>query len=1050
MARLEIVLLGRLRFIADGVSVTESLSARMQNLLAYLALHGVAQRQELAFALWPDTSESQARANLRNLLHRLRQVWPASSDYIASSSHELRWQPSIERTVDVETFSHHLETASAATSDSLALDHLRQALASYQADLYPHCFEDWITSPREKLRQMFLQALIRTVNLCQQMGRSDEALHYAMRLRSEEPLYEPAYLRLIEIYLANENRSAALRTYHDCVAILRTELRLEPGAELQDLYQRVLTHHQPIDAPPTTPNLNFSAPLVGREDEWRRLQDLWQYRAAEPAQPMLVLVSGEAGIGKTRLSEEFLGWAKQSGATTAAAYCYEAGADLAYLPIIAWLRSLDLQPLPPLWRRELARLLPELEDMDLQDAEGVQQLWQQQRLFDAFVQAFAVQSRPMVLLLEDAQWCDHETLAWIRYLTGIRQPQSILLLVTVRTEAPQDHIQEIFHALERSDRAHRLHLSRLNAAQTAALVSLTGMDFSAEQVQALYQDTEGNPLFVLETLRAYVDHMHTEAHLDSASMHLLPKVKSVLTQRLGYLSAGAATVANVAAVIGRQFSYQILFAALDLCENELLDRLDELWQRHVIRQQGTEHYNFSHDKLRQLIYDQMSHARRRALHLRVAQAMAATTDEDPHTAFAVLAYHLEMAGHFDEAVAQYRQAARQARALFAYEDAGSSLQRALVLIPQLPARNLERSAIHEEIGDLLMTASKYPEAEAAFTLALNNLGENHALKRADLLRKQGNAWRGQAFYQESLTYYQLAREQLRQEVPGEGWWRTWLDLHFDLADSLYFLADDEALAHLCDVVDDAVSQHGTPMHEISFYNMRTQLRLRRSRFVPPAENIHDQHKILEIARRLKQPDTLAHALFSNGFNCLWHGEGQQAIAFLTEAADYAEQIAYPYVRVQSLAYLSIAHRLARAAEQVERITRQILAMDPAQVKPSYAGVAHSNLSWLAYQAGDWSAALAHGNQALRHWSDAPYPFRWLAAWILVAVHTRQGAWVSAIEAAKILLDPAEQLLPTDQQQTLQLAIAAWDRGDHPAVHSALLFAIRAAQANRCL
>lgn len=1047
MPRLEIHLLGRPTFTVDGVSVTESLSERMRDLLAYLALHGAAQRQELAFALWPDTSEQQARANLRNLLHRLRQVWPASSDYIASSSNELRWQPSIELTLDLAAFRCHLEKASAAASDSLALDHLRQALASYQADLYPHCFEDWITSPREKLRHLFLQALIKAVNLCQQMGRSDEALHYAMRLRSEEPLYEPGYARLIEIYLSSDNRVAALRTYHDCAEILSTELGLEPGTELQHLYQRALTHHQAPDAPPTTPNLNFAAPLVGREDEWRRLQDLWQSQAAEPAQPMLVLVSGEAGIGKTRLSEEFLGWAKQSGAITAAAYCYLAGADLAYLPMIAWLRSLDLQPLPPLWRRELARLLPELDDMAPQDAEGVQQLWHQQRLFDAFVQAFAVQSRPVVLLLEDAQWCDHETLAWLRYLVGNRLPHSILLLVTVRSEAPQDRIQDLFDALERSNRAHRLHLTRLSAAQTATLVRFTGMHLSAEQVEVLHRDTEGNPLFVMETLRAYVDRMHNQGDLN---IHLLPKIKSVLAQRLGYLSPGAATVANVAAVIGREFSHRILAAAVDLEENDLLDRLDELWQRHVIRQQGSEYYDFSHDRLRQTIYEQMSHARRRALHLRVAQAMAATAAEAPHTAFAVLAYHLEMAGHFDEAVAQYRQAARQARALFAYEDAGSSLQRALVLIPQLPARNLERSAIHEEIGDLLMTASKFANAEAAYTLALNNLDENHALKRADLLRKQGNAWRSQALYQESVAYYQLAREQLQRELPAEDWWRLWLDLHFDLADSLYFLAEDEALAHLCEAVEDAVAQHGTPMHEISFYNMRTQLRLRLSRFIPPQENIHDQRKVLEIARRLNQPDTLAHALFSNGFNCLWHGAEQEAIALLTEAAEHAEQIAYPYVYVQSLAYLAIAYRLQRLSHQVERFTRQILALDPAQVKPAYAGVAHSSLSWLAYQAGDWSAALEHGNQALRHWSGTAYPFRWLAAWVLLAVHTRQGAFGPAIEAAKILLDPAEQRPPPDQQHALQVAIAAWDRGDNPALHSALLLAIRAAQANRYL
>ena len=344
-------------------------------------------------------------------------------------------------------------------------------------DLLPGWYDEWLAADRERLRQAYLDTLERLAALLEERHKYKEALRYAQRLVRADPLHEAVYRQLMLLHLAMGDRASALRVYHTCATILRHELGVDPGPATQAVYQRVLT----IDAGQVG-RVSQSAPvaqattaaMVGRETEWEALLHIW--RTATAGQAQVALISGEAGIGKTRLAEELLAWAERQGVETAVARCYASGGpSVAYGPVAEWLRSGGMQArirsLDGVWLGEAARLLPELlaGRPDLPAPGPMTETWQRQRFFQALTRAVlgptaddsdrSITGRglrpagtdpleqeptgtasPLLLLLDDVQWCDQETLDWLQYLMQVASRAPLLILGTVRVEeAGEDH-----------------------------------------------------------------------------------------------------------------------------------------------------------------------------------------------------------------------------------------------------------------------------------------------------------------------------------------------------------------------------------------------------------------------------------------------------------------------------------------------------------------------------------------------------------------------------------------------------------------------------------
>ena len=670
-------------------------TARLQALLAYVLLHGDTPqpRQQLAFLFWPATTDTQAQTNLRQLLHTLRHRLPESDQFLEVTDKTVLWRRDVLFSLDVVEFEAALTEASQA-SGSARLAALERAVAIYGGDLLPGCYDDWLLVERERLIQHLLDALEQLILLLEQRRDYARAIRAAERLLRHDPLHEAAYVHLMRLHALNGERAAALRVYHTCVTTLKRELGVAPGAATRETYERLFDREHP-----STPVLVSSRDtyLVGRQAEWQTMQALW--RTMQRGGAHLVCLSGEAGIGKTRLAEEMLYWARQQGIATAAARAYAGGGSLAYAPLVELLRSEVLRPridqLAAVWRSELARLLPELlvEDNGLPRPEPLTDRGQVQRLYDAVGRALLQPGQSLILLLDDLQWFDTETISWLLYLLRPdRQPDvdtetspRLLALTTLRPEEIDDKhpVTCLLLDLRRYDRLTELALAPLSAAETAELAArVADRRLDAATTDMVHRATEGNPLFVVETVRAGLT---TEAGAGSmAAFSLSPRVQAVIRARLAQLSAPARELAGLAATMGRSFAYDVLALTSDQDEDTVVRSLDELWRRRIIREQGVGAYDFSHDRLRDVAYAELSPARRQLLHRQLAKALETIHTSNTAPVSAQLAYHYEQAGQIEPAIHHLHAAAVNAYQVFAYNESIGLLNHALDLLRSLP------------------------------------------------------------------------------------------------------------------------------------------------------------------------------------------------------------------------------------------------------------------------------------------------------------------------------------------------------------------------------
>jgi DNA-binding SARP family transcriptional activator len=681
---LEVRLLGGLQIRLGGDLLEGLRSGRARCLLGFLVLHAdVAHaRLRLASEFWPDSPEGQARTNLRNVLHTLRQVHPSIDAALEVTPTTLHWSPRDPATVDVERFVGAASAATAADPDDadqvIAL--CRAAAELYGGELLAGDHDEWLLPWRDALRDQYRDVLRVLATALIDDDRAREATSVTRELVRVDPLDESAHRLRIEAHYAAGDRAGAVRAYHECAATLERELGVEPGPATAVAYAAILEGPGAGAAgPPAT--VRGRTDLVSREDEWQHLVGSW--RRAQAGAPVVVLVTGEPGIGKTRLIEELRAWCARSGAAVGEARSYATEGDLGYGVVAAWLRSPDIQArllqISHGQRAELARLLPELGPSAL--ADGVDDAERRRRLFDAAAGALIASGQPTLLGADDAQWSDRASQEFIHYL--IRQPLDGPLLVVLtarREELDSSHpLTSLRVSLASLERLTELGLERLSREATGVLGGqLSGSQLDDGAVDALFAETEGNPLFIVETVRAGAD-----GRGDSSV--LSPRLRAVIEARFHRLSEVAASVLGAAAVVARPCSASVLATLCDLDDRSLARGLDELWHRGILREVGIDSYEFSHVKLRDAAYESLSPAMRRAHHAATAQILAELAGREPDLARSEVALHFEAANQPEEAVVLFQKAALEAQQVAAYVEAVRLLDRALDLVPALPA-----------------------------------------------------------------------------------------------------------------------------------------------------------------------------------------------------------------------------------------------------------------------------------------------------------------------------------------------------------------------------
>jgi DNA-binding SARP family transcriptional activator len=721
LAATRIELLGGFRITTKGVPVTAVNTSRMQALLAYLLLNAgsTVSRQQLAFLFWPDSSEPQARTNLRQLLHHFRSAWPASEDCIESDAQVVRWRTEEPFSFDVSEFEAALVPADEAHRREDGSTERRALLGCvdlYRGDLLPGLHDEWIETHRERLKQKYSGVLESLIALFEQAREYPAAIRHAESLLSQDPFQETVYQAIMRLHGLNGDRAEALRAYERCATVLRRELGVDPGIatrRIRDQISRAEMQSPPISEVPAR---RSEPALVGREPEWKRLLETWH--SAVQGRASFVMVTGDAGIGKTRLIEELLSYASRQGSSVAGTACYAAEKPMAYAPVADWLRGpqfrAKLEGLPLAQRSQLARVLPELlgEDNEVGTPQPFTETWQRHHFFEALARALLSAPQPVLLFIDDLQWCDPETMEWLHYVLRSNPDACLMIAAAARLdEVGMEHTATaVLNALTRDDRVAEIALEPLSAEETTSLAArVIRREVDRESAGVLYEQTRGNPLFIVEAVRGGL-----LSQTSATANFLPPKVQSVITARLAQLTATTRELAEVAAAIARPFTLELLAKASQAEHNVVATAIDELWRRHLIQSQGCDSYDFSHGQIRSVAYAELGPARRHLLHLRIAEELEHLHSADPGSESALIAWHYEQAGAVKEAISHYHDAAKVVLRRYADREAINYLSKALSLLQAVPAsreRDRIELALLVSLGSSLITTQGYASPE---------------------------------------------------------------------------------------------------------------------------------------------------------------------------------------------------------------------------------------------------------------------------------------------------------------------------------------------------
>ncbi len=692
MARVIVVsLLGSPRVLRDGGLVAFDTRKAMA-LLAHLALVDRPRpRDALADLLWPGNDHEHARGALRRTLSTLRSA--IGAELVEATRDHVRLVKGTGFVVDVDLF-----------RDLRARRELEGAVDVFRGDFLEGFgvrdapdFEDWARIESESLRRELIAVLSELAEVREAAGDPAGALQAARRWLSIDPLHEPAHRALIKLYAATGDRAAALVQYRECVRTLSRELGVPPLTETIELYEAInrgaYAATAPVAAPRTEPAPeSHSSPFVGRADDLRTLRSVYDSIADDGR---VVLLEGEAGIGKTRLAEELLSQLRGEGAQVLVARGYEDEAGLAYAPLIEalrgrlresddWLTGVGNRALG-----EAGRLVPELvTGRPVDTAPALDERGAETRFLMGMwdtLGAAAVGSVPGVLFVDDAQWSDDATLGLLSY--GLRRSAGRPLLLMLSWRTPLDHpLRRAAAAASRISGAV-LRLDRLDESAVGVLVrAARPYDRDPAVVRRLWQKTEGVPLLLVEYLRT----------LGGGDDWPLPTgARDLLCARLDPVSETGRQVLAAAAVLGRSFDIDTVRAVSGRTDEETVTALEEVVRRGLVGERSYD-YDFAHDLLRALVYDETSLARRRLLHGRAAQVLGGPA--------AVVARHLQLAGRDGESARAFRDAGEQAREVFANAEALGHLRAALAL------GHPDRTGLQTAIGDLQTVMGDYTGA----------------------------------------------------------------------------------------------------------------------------------------------------------------------------------------------------------------------------------------------------------------------------------------------------------------------------------------------------
>jgi len=742
-------LLGELELWRGATRLDLPQSKKTRALLAYLAVSDRPQRRDrLCNLLW-DVADDP-RAALRWSLSKLRPlVDEPAATRLETSGALVRFAPA-GASVDLFAVRAQLASlASLATPDLVALagEFRGPFLEGLELPDFLE-FQSWCLALREECRALHARVLAALVERL--AAEPEAALPHARALAQLEPLDEDVHAMLVHV-LAAAGRPREAEQHAQCALRMLRQNDPAAGRRLDDALRSRAAERSadgaagsvarsPDAGPqgaaaPDWPHERGARPLIGRDAECARLRAALEDTATR-SQLRAVLLLGEPGIGKTRLLDAVARATVERGGTVLDGRAYEAESRRPYGPWIDALRQVPSVAIGDTLAGELAPLLPELGD-----AGGERS---RERLFGAVVELLAARAHsapPVLVALDDVQWCDDASAELLHYVARLQRHRPVLLALAGRTGELADNapIGRVLRGLRHDGVLDDLELAALDEAATRDLVaaSVPGADGARA-----FAASNGNPLFALEVARSLPDR---DGDVPST-------LRRLVRDRVERLPADAADVLRWAAVLGHAFDADRLAEIARLDPERLVEVLEVLERFAMIRAQRSDRgasggYDFAHDIVRQVVYAELSEARRRLMHQRVVRALV-RQEEDGRAVAAELAHHASQAGEAETAARACLRAARDCLRVFAGAEADALARRGMHHAEQL--REPARVETLLELAEVRYGARRPSEPEAVSTeleeLARHALGlgsTRHArlgFHLAAYLRWEGGNW----------------------------------------------------------------------------------------------------------------------------------------------------------------------------------------------------------------------------------------------------------------------------------------------------------------------
>jgi len=703
--------------------------------------------------LWPALPPRKAQNNLWVTVSQLRRVLQPDSPprtrsaYIHKQGEGYRFNTESDYWLDGDEFAMHLAAAQSATDLTASIAAWEAARILYQGDyLEDEPYAEWAQFPRTQWRRRYEQLLVNLAQAHGRNGRFQQAITHCRDILILDNTNETAYRLLMHCHAALGERATAVQVYNEAVQTLQDEIGVDPMPETAELARQIqkLEGEWKLEIAESP----VSAPFVGRGKEIDQFT-----RAA--GQGQIVLISGEQGIGKSRLVDETTVLTHSKGFRLLSAHCYQVEQTMPFQPLIELVRQVmeyddRWQTLAPVWLRELAVLVPEMGEVAaaatsvaLPSDEPDES--RQGRLFQAISHLFANQAErhKLMLVVEDIHWADLATLQCLHYLACHIARAPIALIFTLRGESPSTDadLDAMLQGLRREAHFTSISLARLTEADTTTLLAQT-TDTAPHADRLgnwLHQETDGNPFFFISLLQS----LREEGLLDDAAktdwqalartdptLTLPEAIRDSVRDRLRRLPQAEREVLDWMAVYGRRLDFSTLQAISHYPKMTLLNAVEQLGTRQLLVETAGQ-YDFNHNKIREVVYHDLSAARRGLYHGQIGTTLEALPPS-PDMA-AILAHHFERGEEKEKALAYWLQAGNQALDTYAYQQAARHYERALALTDQ-PAAQMEG---YLGLGRAFMLLDDHKAATTVIQQGLH-LAERHGddIRRARLLYAQ--------------------------------------------------------------------------------------------------------------------------------------------------------------------------------------------------------------------------------------------------------------------------------------------------------------------------